>query len=41
MTTKEVFDEIQQRINQKNSAQLVDSQGVYQFLLTGTDAAEY
>ncbi|MCL4496047.1 MAG: SCP2 sterol-binding domain-containing protein [Firmicutes bacterium] len=41
MTTKEVFEEMQQRLSQKDSAQLAGSQGVYQFMLTGEDAAEY
>ncbi len=41
MTTKEVFEEMQQRLNQKEKDQLSGTQGVYQFVLTGADSAEY
>jgi putative sterol carrier protein len=41
MTTNEVFEDLKIRLNKKDAAQLAGSQGVYQFLLTGEDAAEY
>ncbi len=41
MTTKEVFEELKGRLEGKGSAQLANSRGVYQFALTGEDAASY
>ncbi|WP_053958817.1 SCP2 sterol-binding domain-containing protein [Sulfobacillus thermosulfidooxidans] len=41
MTTKEVFDQLQDRLTQKTNTQLASSTGVYQFILTGDDAGEY
>ena len=41
MTTAEVFEEMKSRLAAKDAAQLANSQGVYQFNLTGDDAAEY
>lgn len=40
MTTKEVFDELKNRLAAKGG-QLSNSQGIYQFNLTGDDAANY
>lgn len=41
MTTAEVFQEIKNRLDAKGAPQLTTSQGVYQFELTGEDAAQY
>lgn len=41
MTTKEVFDQLQQHLSEKTNSQLAGSIGVYQFILTGEDAANY
>ncbi|MDA8193157.1 MAG: SCP2 sterol-binding domain-containing protein [Thermaerobacter sp.] len=40
MTTREVFAELQGRLAEK-TGQLTNSQGTYQFNLTGDDAAQY
>lgn len=40
MTTAEVFTDLRARLESKG-AQLANSQGVYQFNLTGEDAANY
>lgn len=41
MTTKEVFSELKTRLEAKGAQQLSNSQGIYQFNLTGDDAANY
>ena len=41
MTTNEVFAELGQRLAQKPATALSSAQGIYQFSLTGEDAAEY
>lgn len=41
MTTAEVFAELKTRLEAKGAQQLANSRGVYQFNLTGEDAANY
>lgn len=41
MTTAEVFAELKTRLAAKSADQLANSRGVYQFNLTGDDAADY
>ncbi|NMP20841.1 SCP2 sterol-binding domain-containing protein [Sulfobacillus harzensis] len=41
MTTAEVFSELKTRLEAKGAQQLANSRGVYQFNLTGNDAASY
>lgn len=41
MTTQEVFSEMKNRLSSKPAAELANFQGVYQFTLTGDDAAQY
>jgi len=41
MTTAEVFAELKIRLEAKGAQQLSSSQGIYQFNLTGDDAANY
>lgn len=41
MTTKDVFTELKSRLAAKGAQQLANSKGVYQFILTGDDAANY
>ncbi len=41
MTTKDMFSELKSRLEAKGAHQLANSKGVYQFILTGEDAANY
>lgn len=41
MSTQEVFDELNMRLSAKSPQQLSNSQGVYQFVLTGEDGGHW
>ncbi|MCY0879875.1 MAG: SCP2 sterol-binding domain-containing protein [Firmicutes bacterium] len=41
MTTREVFENLKRQLQAKDPATLKNSQGIYQFNLTGDDAANY